>query len=155
MATPKFSYPDYTADDYSADEFYLPFRLSGGVYGAGRDVNRQHEDVAGFDLNRDIGKTLGGLTMIDDLGGSKRRWQFSTHVWNYSAPAPDGAPHYYSPHEIDLNDVLIFVRDFALDSFDWTDIDGVVRRVRLVSNSFDFRPFGLDETWVSFQLEEA
>jgi len=160
-STPTFSYPDASVTSLTpmSEGFYLPFKLSGGVYGsAGTNINRQHDDPDSMSQNQEIAYTQGGRAMVEDYGGTRRRWQFTAHVWISSDAAPDGAAHYYSPHEIDLADVELFITDYAVGAvnpFDWIDLDGTVRRVRLISTNYDYAPYGLDEVWVRFLLEEA
>lgn len=158
MATVKFSYPAPDVNDLTPAGFYLPFRLSGGVYGQGTDINRQQDDADSYEANQELARSQGGTDMVDSYGPAKRIWQLTMHIWLSSPAAPDGAPHYYSPHEIDLADVERFVNEYVcwgVNPFYWTDYSGTVRRVRLISGSLDPRPYGRDECWVSFTLKEA
>lgn len=103
------------------------------------------EDTPELIPNQEIGRTKGGTSMARSYGAAKRIWPV-TAIFAIS-----------SGSEADFADVLAWIEDVAegaVNEFEWTDENSIVRTVRLVNESFSFPKHGHDSQRCTFRLEE-
>lgn len=130
MSDHRFDWPSAGASERSI-EFPRGARLAG--------------DTPALRLNQETGYSKGGTLRARQYGPAKRVHPVTVIV------AADSAT------ETDVEDLVLWitaVAEGALNSFDWSDETGTVRRVRIVNGEFSFPRFGSAAQSCMLQLEE-
>jgi len=106
-------------------------------------IARLQEDTDSYQMNDEIGQTLGGSDQVKEYGTAKNTYTFSFIV-----------PQTKTASETDLADVKAFFAIVRrLYTFQWTDVDNssVVRTVRLITNPIQWTRMG--GKWFKITIE--
>jgi hypothetical protein len=131
MSDHRFDYPTAAAPT-SSRIFTQGARLAG--------------DTPALKLMQETGLTTGGTRRTKNYGDAK-------HVWPLTVI-------FYTSHAtlVDFDDMLTWIEDVAegaVNSFEWTDENAVVRTVKIINDDFTFPKFGHDTQSCTLQLEEV
>ncbi len=107
-------------------------------------IARLQEDTDSYQMNDEIGQTLGGSDQVKEYGTAKNIYSFSFIV-----------PSVKTASETDLADVKAFFAVVRrLYTFQWTDVDATgspVRTVRLTTNPIQWTRMG--GKWFKITIE--
>jgi hypothetical protein len=109
-------------------------------------IARLADDVDTYNLNSEIGQTLGGSDQVKEYGVAKNVYQFSFIV-----------PKTKTASEIDLADVKVFLAIVRnLYTFQWTDVDNssTVHTVRMTTNPVQWTRMGGKWFKITIELRE-